>query len=272
MMQFWLKHPLCDTAGDGSDAGGGAGAGNSGLTKDDVTAMMNTMFNGLDKRFNKKFTDIETSLKGLDGIVKVFGDVKPKKLAKLLARAGKKGKGEDDDDAAGANAGGSNGGNGNDNNRGESNNRQIKVLDDPFKKKKFKELTEQVAKLVTERDEANKKAIAAQIDSKVDNILGEFQWANAKARGSAFKELRPLVESDDDGDLVIGGAKFDSYIRAKVPEEFDYLLAPKAKGGSGAVRSGGKKTEFDIDSLGANSTKEELAEAARHIAAAYGSG
>src|ERR1700733_5890044 len=110
MMQFWLKSPLYDAAADGGGAGGGAGAAdNSGVAKEDVAAMVN----GLDKRFSKQFQTFEDTLKKLDGFAKAFGGVKPKKLAKLLARAGKgKNKGGDADgsDTGGEsnNAGGDN--------------------------------------------------------------------------------------------------------------------------------------------------------------------
>jgi hypothetical protein len=139
MKHFWLKDPLFDAAGDGGAGGGGAGAGNPGITKDDVTAIVTSMFNGMDKRYLKQFKDLETSLKGLDGISKAFGSVKPKKLAKLLAKAsGKKSKGNADDEEEGDGSG-NNGGGGNDsnNNREDVNNRgnNKKQLEDPFKKR-----------------------------------------------------------------------------------------------------------------------------------------
>jgi hypothetical protein len=81
-----------------------------------------------------------------------------------------------------------------------------------------------------------------------------------------------MVARDDDGDLVVGDAKFDSYIRAKVPEEFDYLLAPKQKSGSGATKGAKGGKQFDIDSLGPNSKADEIAEAAREIANALNNG
>jgi len=279
--RFASGGPLFDVATDGGAGGGGGtgtGAGSSsGITKEEVQAMLN----GMNKDTLKQIRKIEATVGPLAKLAEIFEGVKPKKLAKLLKAAGKD---EDDDDpgagaAGGAGSGAGAGGDGTGSGAGASGGNnggqgqgqaQGKQLKDPLKKKQFKKLEEKVAALEADKIKAEKLAQDAQLDSAVNSILGDYRFASPKMKELAFSAMRPLVQKDEDGNLVIGNAKADSWIKVALEDEYAHLLEKKAVSGGGIPRQGGKSASIDFDSLGPNSKPEDLAAAGKALAEQLG--
>ncbi len=147
---------------------------------------------------------------------------------------------------------------------------EVKEFKDPAGKKQYKRLMDEIETIKAEREDAKKQAEDARIDSEVNAMLSGFEWAKPSSSKVAFNLLRPKVQRDPDtGKLHIDDSEAESYIKATIPDEYDYLLAPVNKGGSGAVKGTGKRKGVDLDELGSMS-KEDQAAAGRQIAQLLG--
>ena len=80
------------------------------------------------------------------------------------------------------------------------------------------------------------------------------------------------LEMDPDGEMVIKGKPFDQHIKTEIPLKFENLLAcPAGKGGSGLTKGQAKPGAMDVDAAtDVNSTPQQRADAARHIASPDG--
>lgn len=256
--------PGFDGEGEGSGAGaGGAGAG-AAITREEITGLINTAVNttvngaiATLKRVDLPKI-IETSLAP---VTLQFTSVN-ESLAKLLE--GQNG---------GGNGGGSGAGNGGGNGGGSGSgippevNATLKRLEETVKNQGGT-----ITKLQTDRDDANKRAEAAETNSTVKTALGEMKFASASAAQTAFSIVSPHIKRLEDGTVVAGdNLPVLDFIKDFLPKEHAYLLAPTGNGGSGAgggSQGGGQRggaAKGDISMIKADMKPEDRAAVVRSI-------
>ena len=224
-----------------------------------IESIVNKTFNGYDARAKKEAKKLEPAMAKLDTFQKLFGDMKPKKLAKLLqGKKDKKNKPEGEQKP-----------------ESEAKPEAKPEGKAPIEKKQFKRLTAEVELIKAERDAAKAQTEKAERKSAVSSALGDFNWASNKSRDLVFEHYFGKVKRSESGDLVIededGEAMpFKDFIREDIPMEFDFALAPKNTGGSGVQKgkSGNRgSTLEDIDKAIASGDTEEINRIARELSA-----
>jgi hypothetical protein len=104
--------------------------------------------------------------------------------------------------------------------------------------------------LETTNQETAKGAEKTDRESRIRSELAKYQFANDKARDTAFKLFTTEVTRAEDGSLVANELPFEKFIENELPSNHSYLLAPKDLGGADARRGktpGGKKWDLDRD-------------------------
>jgi hypothetical protein len=252
------------------------------LTLESITALLDTKLQemtnkydkNLEKHIGKHLAPVVEDLK-----TQFAGGVKPKKLAKIMARMEAK-KAEKDAAAkaaaqgktpaeieaarvaAEATAAAANRGNKNKDDRDR----------DMFRKKERDEFDDRIRVLEERNAAAEKRTAEAILDSALDRALTDFPWANLDSRDLARSLYRPQLKAEDDGQIMIGDRKFDEHIKAEIPTKYENLLQTKKVGGAGIQKGTGKgPTTADlVDNLGPNSTPEEKAAALKGVASIMG--
>ena len=222
-----------------------------------IEAVVNKTFNGYDARAKKEAKRFEPIMAKLDSFEKVFGGMKPKKLAKLLKGKKDTPEGEQKTDFEA---------------KPEAKPEGGKA---PIESKKFKRLTAEVEAIKADRDAAKAQTEKAERKSAVSGALGDFVWASPKSRDLVFEHYFSKVKRSDTGELVIDdedgeAISFKDFIREDVPTEFDFALAPKNTGGSGVQKgkSGNRGTTLeDIDKAIASGDTNEINRLARELSA-----
>jgi hypothetical protein len=104
--------------------------------------------------------------------------------------------------------------------------------------------------LETANLETAQKAEKTDRESKIRSELAKYQFANDKARETAFRIFSGDVTRAEDGSLVANELPFEKYIETELPANHSYLLAPKDTGSAGArggKSPGGKKWDLERD-------------------------
>lgn len=116
-----------------------------------------------------------------------------------------------------------------------------------------KQVTELTARLETEanaRKAAEARAAEEKRHSIIRNELAKHHFAKENGIDAAFRLLSDEIKYGETGDLETpDGSAISEFIAGKLNKEYDYLLAPVPKGGSGAVpgsRGGGGVSLEDI--------------------------
>lgn len=128
--------------------------------------------------------------------------------------------------------------------------------------------------LETANLETAQKAEKSDRESRIRSELAKYQFANDKARETAFRIFSGDVQRTEDGSLVANELPFEKYIETELPANHSYLLAPKDTGSAGArggKAPGGKKWDLDRDLKPENFSKlttQEQAELRQAVAAA----
>ena len=231
-----------------------------GIFAESVSESVNKTFNGYDARAKKEAKKLEPAMAKLESFSKMFGDMKPKKLAKLLQGKKEKKNKPEGEQTPESEA------------KPEAKPEGGKA---PIEKKQFKRLTAEVESIKAERDAAKAQTEKAERRSAVSSALGDFNWASPKSRDLVFEHYFGKVKRSESGELVMededGEAlPFQDFIREDIPTQFDFALAPKNTGGSGVQKgkSGNRATTLDdIDKAVASGDTKEIDRIARELAA-----
>lgn len=234
-------------------------AGGTGMTKEEVLAMVN----GVATKTSKDFKKVQTTLDEVSNFTKAFGGMKPKKLAKALAKLGK-GK------SANSGDGDENDGDENENEQPAAKNKNSQQLVDVVTPKKLKKLNKRIQEIELERDQSKAETAKERKHGSIRSLLSNFTWAKDTGRESVFRDYADRVERDKDGKLVIklddgDYAEFNKeFVEQDVTERFDYALKKPESSGSGITKASDRKAgsiSLDDDL----STPEKQAEYAKSL-------
>lgn len=120
----------------------------------------------------------------------------------------------------------------------------------------------EVKKLTDKNAESEKRADAAERRSVIDASLNSFVFQSDAARANAVTMLESQIKRTETGQLVAGdNLTPDAFIKAYIPEQHPYLLAPVNVGGTGVNTSthSGTRKAVDMDGIKPGMTSDERA-------------
>jgi hypothetical protein len=110
------------------------------------------------------------------------------------------------------------------------------------------ELSQRLAQIEQEREEANTRAETSDRAATVQGALNKYQWANDDSREMALSYVGSKVQRAEDGSLVAGDlplAQFVEQYLGRVPN----MLAPRQIGGSGASSGNGRSKPLSMEDI-----------------------
>lgn len=138
-------------------------------------------------------------------------------------------------------------------------------------KRSNEKLVTDMAAIVKQREDADKRADDSERMSIVNTALGGFQFATDAARQTAVEKILPQIKRTDVGTLVAGdNLTPEAFIKDFLPTQHAYLLASVGVGGSGITpgqqQRGGQAV--DLDSIKPGMAPEARAAAIQAITVA----
>lgn len=118
------------------------------------------------------------------------------------------------------------------------------------------------------REAADKRAEEKERHSLIRTELGKFQFAKENGIDAAFKVLGPDIKRNDASELVgPNDEPLGEYIASQLTTAYDFMLAPKQVGGSGATNGKGRgPAPVQLEDIKPGMKPEDLARVRQEIA------